>query len=397
MVMETLRKVRKLGEIESNPEKVLTTLLKTFTPTAPNGFEQKLRARSLAKYAPRYLLEEIEWLIEGRGLDTLAEYEKAPRPGRGVALGAKMRGVIWELYRSYSELLKKSQKETFASLRHEAARVATQDGFVSPFDYVLVDEAQDLAPVTLQFVAHLAKSAEGLFFAADNKQSIYSKGSGWSSADARLQFKGRTSQLSQNYRSTAQLDSAAFELLETEPGEEAPAASKSAHEGPLPVLLKLSKPQNESKWLAQFLKQMAKYLGVQTHAAAVLVPDKETGAAVALELTGKGIPARFFGSKTLDLKTAEVKVLTMHSAKGLEFPTVVVTGLKAGAYPTPEQFPEEPEVYQEALRLHRRLLYVACTRAMRGLMVVVPKDCSDEVLVPLMTSKSGRWVQQEGK
>jgi superfamily I DNA/RNA helicase/mRNA-degrading endonuclease RelE of RelBE toxin-antitoxin system len=393
LVNEVVRKARKLGPIEPKPQDVLDAVRATFTPSGPSPFEQKLRARSLAKIATRYLLDEFEWIIEGRAIAKVEEYEETARPGRGVKLGAKMRAAVWELYRAYQTALQKQGRETFPSLRREAATLVTASSNQSLFDYVLVDEAQDLAPASLRFLAHLARTPEGLFFAADTKQSIYSRGAGWTAADDRLQFKGRTTQLTRNYRSTAEIEAAAFALLEAEPGEDEPQQSKSTHEGPLPVLLRGVQSKDEASWIGNFLRQMAKLLSIQIHASAVLVPDKSTGETMAKALSAKGVAARFFEGKTLNLSVPEVKVLTFHSAKGLEFPTVVVAGLHPKSYPVREQFEEDAE-FGEALRHHRRLLYTACTRAMRGLMVIEPADCQDAALPKLQV---GRWTVQEVK
>lgn len=59
-----------------------------------------------------------------------------------------------------------------------------------------------------------------------------------------------------------------------------------------------------------------------------------------------------------------VSLLTIHQAKGLEWPFVVVTGLEAG------QFPSERSGIEE----ERRLAYVAFTRAMERLALAVPPD-----------------------
>lgn len=59
-----------------------------------------------------------------------------------------------------------------------------------------------------------------------------------------------------------------------------------------------------------------------------------------------------------------VTLMTVHLAKGLEFPTVFVTGLEEGLFPILPKADENPE---EALEEERRLCYVAMTRAKKNL------------------------------
>jgi superfamily I DNA/RNA helicase len=77
-----------------------------------------------------------------------------------------------------------------------------------------------------------------------------------------------------------------------------------------------------------------------------------------------------------------VRVLTLHAAKGLEFPIVVVGGLEAGTYPVADDFDDE-ELFEERMRHERRLLYVGLTRAMRGLMLLAPEGCRHPALFDL--------------
>lgn len=379
VAVEVVRAHRKVGAFESDRDALrrLAELRRTFKPSAPSAFEGTLRARALARLSDAYLIEEFDWILDGRGLTSLAEYQEAPRPGRGVAFPERTRAVVWELYQAF---VRQGTTERFPSLRREALALA-QSGSGGRYDYVLVDEAQDLSPVALALLAEMCSTAEGLFFAADSKQSLYSRSYSWAAAHPRLQFRGRTALLRRNYRSTTEIDRAAFSLLRPPEGE-ALEPSQSVHEGPLPVLVRGVPPEDEAQWIARFIRQMARHLHLRTSAAAVLVPIAAVGEALAAELTQVGLPARFFPGRELDLKADVVRVLTLHAAKGLEFPIVAVAGWAPGTYPVRADYDDEG-LYAERLDAERRLLYVGLTRAMRGLLLCVQRGCSHPALADI--------------
>ncbi|WP_250708152.1 ATP-dependent helicase, partial [Actinomyces sp. 217892] len=60
----------------------------------------------------------------------------------------------------------------------------------------------------------------------------------------------------------------------------------------------------------------------------------------------------------------QVTLMTVHTAKGLEFPVVFVTGMEDGTFPHARSLAEDSELAEE-----RRLAYVALTRARRRLYV----------------------------
>jgi DNA helicase-2/ATP-dependent DNA helicase PcrA len=61
---------------------------------------------------------------------------------------------------------------------------------------------------------------------------------------------------------------------------------------------------------------------------------------------------------------ARVLMMTMHSAKGLEFPVVIMAGLEEGLFPHARSTDDEAELEEE-----RRLCYVGITRAQRRLVL----------------------------
>ena len=68
---------------------------------------------------------------------------------------------------------------------------------------------------------------------------------------------------------------------------------------------------------------------------------------------------------TIDNQKNAVTLMTIHSAKGLEFPVVFITGLEEGLFPVSNSIIQEEELEEE-----RRLFYVAITRAMKKLYLM---------------------------
>lgn len=380
---------RKFAQFESDRSAIqrLAAVRRRHVPSG-TAFESKLRARALDRLTDPWLLEEFDWIIDGRGLTELADYLHAPRTGRGLPLNERGRKAVWELYHAFT---RDTRLERYPLIRREAlGHLQSGKNLVERFDFVVVDEAQDLSPVALALMAEVCRSADGLFFAADNKQSLYSRNYSWSTAHPRLQFRGRTALLQRNYRSTKEIDRAAFSVLRPDEGEDL-VPSTSVHEGPLPILVRNSKPADQAKWATLFIRQMGRHLHLKTSAAAILVPSAAAGERLAEEMRAQGIDARYFASRDLDLRSDTIRVLTLHSAKGLEFPIVVVAGLEGGDWPVPEDF-DEPNLYQERARNERKLLYVGLTRAMRGLMLIVPSGCRHPAVEDLDLSN---WSIQE--
>src|SRR5205085_1232815 len=64
----------------------------------------------------------------------------------------------------------------------------------------------------------------------------------------------------------------------------------------------------------------------------------------------------------LDADADAVTLMTLHNAKGLEFPVVFISGLEDGLFPLARAYDDPPQLEEE-----RRLFYVGITRAERKL------------------------------
>ncbi len=383
VMMGMARDLGKVGDIvdRTTSRKMLRALLQTFAPPSHGGFQRRLQAQALRRIPVDYLLDEFHWILSGRGLQTLESYLVTPRAGRGRPFGEKVRTSVWDLYVAFQRALVEARLTTWNALRSRV-RQALVDGRLQPqFDAVILDEAQDLPPVALAMVANLVKSERGIFFAADDKQTLYGRGYGWSDVDPRLAFVGRTRVLKKNYRSTLQLDQASFSVLGPEYEDD---ASESVREGSKPIWVRGLSREGEARAAAALTRELTRAHRIGTGGVALLVYTREIGEWFATELQKRAIPARFFDGQSLDLTSREVKVMTLYSAKGLEFPIVLVAGLWPGSWPERANFDHE-KAHLEELNAHRRLIYVGLSRAMRSLAVIQATDCADPALNALVS------------
>jgi DNA helicase-2/ATP-dependent DNA helicase PcrA len=86
-------------------------------------------------------------------------------------------------------------------------------------------------------------------------------------------------------------------------------------------------------------------------------------------------------------RDARVLMMTMHSAKGLEFPVVMIAGLEEGLFPHSRSSEDEAELEEE-----RRLCYVAITRAERRL--VLTSAARRRVFGEYQSSEPSRFIDE---
>jgi superfamily I DNA/RNA helicase len=344
-----------------------------------NSLVQAAQRRTLDRLGVDYLLEEVLGVIEARRLESADEYRKAPRPGRRYALNETQRQAVWSVRDGFGHVLSESGRHTWEQVRAEAARHLASGGAAERYDAVVIDEAQDLSPAALEVLVRLCREPNRLFLTADANQSIYGGAFRWTEIHDTLRFQGRTGVLRANHRSTREIGEAAQSYLAGGVLDDEPVERGYAHSGPLPAVRAVERREDEGRLIARFFRSATRELRLGLGACAVLCPTNAGAQRLATALGEEGLQARYMGAKELDLGAPVVKTLTLKSAKGLEFPIVAIAGFLDGSHPVVPAGSTD-EIRAELLARERRTLFVAMTRAMRGLLVVIPAGRDNELL-----------------
>ncbi|HVM33248.1 MAG TPA: UvrD-helicase domain-containing protein [bacterium] len=145
---------------------------------------------------------------------------KDPKEYEEMAAGIFMERVA-QIYPRYQAKLKQNNAMDFDDLLFNAVLLLKQypqvlESYRQRFDYVMVDEYQDINTTQYQLVSAIAHPKNNLYVVGDPDQSIY----GWRGADIRniLRFEqdfpgARVFKLQQNYRSTKSVIQAAQAVI----------------------------------------------------------------------------------------------------------------------------------------------------------------------------------------
>jgi superfamily I DNA/RNA helicase/mRNA-degrading endonuclease RelE of RelBE toxin-antitoxin system len=322
---------------------------------------------TLADLRANYLVEEIEWVVEGRRIRSLEQYLQTERIGRIVPFGQALRTLVWEVYQETLRLSAEKGRswEYYRGLALDALQ--EQRVKIAQYDVVIVDEAQDLSPVSLALCAELCKSPRGLFFTADANQSIYNRGFSWSKVHEFLDFRGRSTILHHNYRSTKQIAAACRGFLGASELDAETLVTSSVHQGPKPQVFVTRSCQEQYEKIAEFLENSAHGLRLPVWTGTVLTLSNKQASDVAAALSNLGLRAKHVKGDELHLKEKVVKVMTLHTSKGLEFPTVVIAHVEKDSFPGLKADLTDQGEIREFEECRRKLLFVGASRAMRRL------------------------------
>ncbi|WP_028057948.1 UvrD-helicase domain-containing protein [Candidatus Solirubrobacter pratensis] len=320
---------------------------------------------------PTLLLEELDAFVIGRGMRDPEEYFALRRRGGGSPLARPERERVWAAGEDYRRQLARQRKLDYGLARLRALELV-REGAGERYAGVVVDEAQDLSEISVRLLHGLDASPghSGLMIVGDGQQSIYPGGFSLRSLDIDVRGRGRV--LTENWRNTWSVWTAARAIVEGEafddldedvglrPTGEEPAPLTVGEPAELHVL---RSPAEELELLGALVAERVE-AGIDAGDIAVLVDVRRKGADAERALKAAGVP-----TERLDQYEGEhangVLVGTFRRAKGLEFKEVFVPGLAAAEWPSrwfvPPDLPREQR--EERLALQRRTLFVGLTRA----------------------------------
>lgn len=332
------------------------------------------------KFGMSFLLAEWEQVVDAWRLRRWEEYRDVTRLGRRTRLSEAQREILWAIFERVQDGLRARGAITEAELFHALAAAVAATG-KTPFDSAVVDEAQDLSPAQLRFLAALTGGrANALFFAGDLGQRIFQQPFSWKSLG--IDIRGRSRSLRVNYRTSHQIRSQADRLLGTEMTDadgnrESRADTVSVFNGPPPVVRSFGA---EAEELGAIAASIAGWMntGVAAHEIGLFVrSDAELGRARAA-VEEAGVAFRVLDDH-VETASGHVSVGTMHLAKGLEFRAVAVMACDDEVIPLQQRIEAvgDDADLKEVYDTERHLLYVACTRARDHLLVTGVEPVSE--------------------
>ena len=325
---------------------------------------ERLRAAAasvgLKGFSERFLLSEWTNVIDAWGLTSLDAYSTVQRMGRKSRLGPNQRARLWPVFQAVREALAAERYTTWANVFTDLADALARRPS-KPFDHVVIDEAQDLAPAELRFFAALAPAkADGLFLSGDVGQRIFQHPFSWASLG--VDVRGRSHTLKVCYRTSQQIRRAADKLLptvlrDTDGLEDERRGIVSVFDGPPPEVKSLDTVAAEADAVR---KTVETWLGDG-------IAPQEIGVFVRTPQLVTRARAAIAGLAGAD----EMTTAPMSLAKGLEFRAVVVMACDEGVLPLDERVADAADEAEldDIYETERRLLYVACTRAREHLLL----------------------------
>lgn len=321
-----------------------------------------------------FFKEEWQRVIQPLGINTLEEYIKASRIGRGTRLNRSQRKLIWEVFEEYRYLLSSRNYKELDDAINDAINIINSSSDILKYSAIVVDEAQDFGMRAFKLLRTLVEEDKNdLFIVGDAHQRIY--GHKVVLGQCGINVRGRSKKLKLNYRTTDEIRKWAVALFNGEniddldEGTDSNRDYKSLYNGPKPEVKNFETFNEEVKYIQHHIENIKKLdneskicLVVRTQKLVDMYDDyfsKNNMKTIKISRNSKD-----------DLSCTDVRISTMHRVKGLDFDHVIIACMNKGVVPLESiEKSDEDLINKENLQKEKSLVFVAATRAKRSLLV----------------------------
>lgn len=313
---------------------------------------------------------------------TEEEYVKdlVPRRGMRQPLSSAQRKQVWEIRQLIANTMNDMGMFSKNYSRIKIIEALEADADLHDVEVAFVDESQDLTAADLRALKLMCH--RGVVMAGDSGQAIYGLGSPYKRAG--IDISGRTRILRTDFRTTCPIHDLAerYRALCGPDIEGESVTTNAFREGPAPELYRAATREDLLKLLIEKASLFIEKLGYDPENITILAPTKYDLIQIQSRLERRGIKSANIRDEDFSFSAeGTVRVSTLHSSKGLDFPVVL---LYLPSLSTAADYDEKA-----AEGLARNLIYVAISRAMDNLNVFVMEEPREKVIKEMVGMMEG--------
>ena len=364
-----------------------------------------------SKLTVSFFKSELSQVIVPQQVRNAADYMRVLRKGRGTRLNRAQKLAVWQVVETYRRIMQANGAYDVDTAMQNVVSLLTQGDAPRKYAHVVVDEGQDFSTPAYRVIRALVDEGDNdIFIVGDAQQRIYGHTAVLSKCGIRIQ--GRARKLRINYRTTEQIRSAADSIFRSsgadvadsvfadvrgigdaspattfddlDGGESPTGDSRSLMSGPVPETRRFASQSDEMdavrEWIYGLCGTAGNMVGDEFDGERV---DPRNVCVVARsrycidqwrEAMNNGLPYGVYqlGRDAENRQRQGIRVATMHRVKGLEFDYVVVVDVNDGVCPPKPALQSagaDPAALNEIYREERSLIYVAMTRAKKGVLL----------------------------
>ena len=322
--------------------------------------------------------DEWDKVIQPQSVETLDQYKRASRIGRGTSLKRTDRIKVWRVFEEYRSLLNRNKLKEVDDAYRDVASLLANEANQLPYAGVVVDEAQDMSTQAFNVLRQIIpEGANDLFIVGDGHQRIYGRNKVVLS-HCGINIRGRAKKLRINYRTTEEIRVSAVNLLAGIPVDDLNGeldnneGYKSLTHGNPPQVESFSDADAQASFVVNYLQRVQEEGELPIGNICIVARITRELHSIESALADAGIAFERVQANSSDRgEDDQVRIATMHRVKGLEFDQMIIVSVNEGIVPLSYAVAgkgDKVEARQADLE-ERALLYVAMTRAMRHAVI----------------------------